>query len=290
MLTLKMYITVIALSVAAWSHVQATKKSVTSTYFQNKLNDNNIEIFIKNYVHEDGVSNKYGLFIVKPPAGGALARVSIYKIEELENGVQYWLQVIQTRDHLLSVSPSQDPVFVGRMFRSPGKHPRLELVPQELGKKLGFGKKIDAWQHRGKVWSYFQPRMMEFVEPNTFQKISIDITRNSISDSNVTELQSVAGAGYMLPGMALVRQMAVDLEAIDGVSLDRKIQGVLGVIYERDQKDEKKVARRRFRLLYISLPAGVQEKLSSTSLNFYEWGEEEGASLRSSQHAQGGSR
>ena len=181
----------------------------------------------------------YGLIV----DGG---RASLYRIEELPDGNQLWLQLFQGQNGVLKVDDNAEPDFTATTFTD-GKRTRLVLKPTAQRIRCGEST-LDVSLTNQSAWKALPQQPMAFKSKD-----------GSLSAYNVTNFkgtlnlngQSFTGVlilNEVLPRVATLRRTIIDQKSISGYRQDRNIYGFV-----------TNIGARANNLLFLGLPAGVRQ-------------------------------
>ena len=173
-------------------------------------------------------------------------RGAFYRIEELPDGNQLWLQLYQGQNGVLKVDDSAEPDFTGSMF-SDGRSARLVLRPTYQRVRCSESS-IDVTLSKGLQWKGLPTAPLAFK--------SKDGTLASYNVTNFKGTLNLNGQSYsgvlvlneVLPGVATLRRTVIDQKSISGYRQDRNIYGFVTNLVGRSDN-----------LLFLGLPAGVKQ-------------------------------
>lgn len=161
---------------------------------------------------------------------------SLYRIEELADGTQAWVELFQTSDNLLASDDNQSATFSGQIVRRDGDT-YLTLSPTDFGEKLGCTEIIEAKASDRQRWAEFpkgsgrldsrKSGVVDYV-PGRLTNARIDLDGATLTGEYTLE--------SLFDGAALVRSQTLDAEAESGRSLKKEFAAVAVVIRHKNRK------------------------------------------------------
>ena len=173
-------------------------------------------------------TTNYGLIIRK----GQTA--SFFRIEELEDGTQAWVELFQTADNLLASEPTQSATYEGRMVvRNSNQY--LTLSPTPFGKTLGCNEIIEARPSDQLSWVSFPKTGDHYTSSHG----KFDYTYGHINGRFDLDGSQYNGDFTLEPltlGAALLRSRTLDSEAESGHSLQKEFTALVISIKHKDRE------------------------------------------------------
>lgn len=189
----------------------------------------------------------YGLMLTKAHGGSG----ALYRVEELEDGTQAWIELVQTSDNVLSTGDTMEAAYIASTEDGGRK---IRLSPTAYGQKLGCNKEFSGKRSSKQVWAAIPA-----------SGIDVDHSDAVISSKSLTGSFTIDGVRYngpfsltkLIDGAYLIRAQVYDAEASDGRELKKEISALVVSVYVEKKfifdgwKDDK------YELHFIRLQPGT---------------------------------
>lgn len=210
-----------------------------------------VRIFIR--THGTGnAQTTYGL-IVEDDDGA-----SVFRIEELDDGTQAWVQLFQASNFILSADISQEATYSGVTFKTRFGGDRLRLTPTAFGRKVGCSREYIVKPKGGLIWQ-------------SPPKKDLRVTGSSDSELQVKPISMMGnfkldGVSYngtfslkeLVPGISLLRAKGLNAESADGKAMEKEITAVVATVYH-----DRLILWNYSEIYLVRLKPGVEKCLSA---------------------------
>jgi len=205
-------------------------------------------VHIQRVVQKTSYGNEdmlYGLILRRDKKRSA----SLFRIEELGDGTQAWIQLVQTKDNLLSATGALDATYIAR-FEDRG---RIRLSPTSFGEKEGC-EDIVAKHSNRRIWRAIPKK-----------GIAVDNSDGVLTQRSFHGSFSIDGVMYngpftlteLIPGAYVLRAQVYDAEAADGKELKKSITAIVVTVYQKKKFIFDSWMRDKYELHFIRLKPGI---------------------------------
>ncbi len=218
---------------------------IPTGYFEgNFANKKEAQVFIKT-VGKVKENTAYALLL-----HNEMQNVSLFKVEQLEDGTLAWIQIFQSKDNIIGGGPDQQASYSGQVFvegastsgakaepeRSNAVNAtrsdeiRILLTPTDYGHSLGCLEQIEINKSSDYEWQAFPAEALSLKGEDS----EINYKRGVLSGQFSLDGRVYNGnfsLAEILPGLAVLRAQVLDSNADSGKALKKEISALVAVLY-----------------------------------------------------------
>lgn len=179
-----------------------------------------------NKVTLQSIATNYGL-IIRPYDNTA----ALFRIEELDDGTQSWVELFQSRDYLPTVDINQQPTYAGQVL---GNN-LLRLTPNKFGRDLGCDDIIEARRSKAVSWESLPKDYLSVRGKHS----KLEVWSGAASGTFVVNGYTYSGDYSLEPlfaGVGLLRGQTLDAESTNGKAVDKEITAFVVATKHRKSK------------------------------------------------------